>query len=158
MHMANSTICLIIFGSFFFLVAAFLPISRVFMQTTLDAKLAMIKKSPITWSITQIVFSISSLAVAIGFILRAAEMDGNDHQIMAWMLGVAVDLMICGSYYTRGGHLIHDANSVRCRVVVFVCFVILCFSVTKFLGEIGTTALACACADGNAIAHRLARL
>ena len=92
--MDNTTICLIIFGSFFFMVAAFLPVSRVYMQTTLESKLALIEKSPITWYFTQIVFSLSSIAVASGFLLKATHMASGTDQMMTY---VAAGLMMIGS-------------------------------------------------------------
>ena len=93
-QMHNNISYLIIFGSFFFLVAAFLPISRVYTQMSVEAKIGLIKKSPITWIFSQFVFGLSSIIVAIGFLMLATEMEAGSNQIFEYIGG---GLMLAGA-------------------------------------------------------------
>jgi hypothetical protein len=62
---------LIAIGSILFLIAAFLPVSKVYALPTPEMKLAIINKSRQTWQISQILFFFGSLFVALGVVIFA---------------------------------------------------------------------------------------
>ena len=62
---------MIVVGSIIFLVAAFLPLSRVYAEPDPAQKLQMIKTSGRVWAISQLLFGAGALVTAVGFGLWA---------------------------------------------------------------------------------------
>ncbi len=62
---------MIILGSVLFLIAAFLPISRVFPEPSAVRKLEIIRDAPNAWLVTQIFFALGAMVTVIGIALVA---------------------------------------------------------------------------------------
>ena len=62
---------MIILGSVLFLIAAFLPISRVFPEPSAVRKLEIIRDAPNAWLVAQICFALGALVTVIGIALVA---------------------------------------------------------------------------------------
>ncbi len=63
---------LLLVGSVLFLIGAFMPVSRVFMQPTPAAKLAIIAERPRAWTASQALFGLGAGIAAIGLALVAS--------------------------------------------------------------------------------------
>ncbi len=61
----------IILGSVLFLIAAFLPISRVFPEPSAVRKLEIIRDAPNAWLVAQIFFALGAMVTVIGLALVA---------------------------------------------------------------------------------------
>jgi hypothetical protein len=85
----------IIIGSALFLCGAFAPISfRVFPAKYATRKLEVIRASPTSWSITQILFGLGGLVTAIGVGLFAYALR---QQLSAWLFWASVVVLIPGA-------------------------------------------------------------
>jgi hypothetical protein len=81
-------------SSILFLIAAFLPISRVYALSNATDKLAAIQKAPQAWVISQALFSIGALGVALGVGLAAFSL--KDRQTTPWLF-IAAALLAGGA-------------------------------------------------------------
>lgn len=63
----------LVFGSIFFLIAAFLPISRVFALSDPADQLAIIRSERGAWTFAQIFFAVGAIVTAIGLALTALQ-------------------------------------------------------------------------------------
>jgi hypothetical protein len=59
----------LIIGSVVFLIAAFMPISFVYAERDIQAQIARVQSSPIAWAISQVLFGLGGILVAIGLAL-----------------------------------------------------------------------------------------
>jgi hypothetical protein len=84
----------IIVGSIFFLIAAFLPISRVFVTPDTAGKLEIINAAPGQWTFAQIFFALGSLVTVLGVAMLANRMSG---QSVSLYMYVATGLMGVGA-------------------------------------------------------------
>ena len=81
-----------IVGSALFLCAAFTPISfRVFPEKSTTRKLEVIRASPTSWSVTQILFGLGALVTAIGVGLLAYALR---RQPSAWLIWTSMAVLI----------------------------------------------------------------
>ena len=80
-------------GSILFLISAFLPISRVYALPTPDKKLALINQSRKAWQVSQILFFIGALLVAIGVVVFAFSIKEKSSTIALYF---AAGLLIIG--------------------------------------------------------------
>jgi hypothetical protein len=78
----------ILASSIVFLIAALLPISRVYALSNTTHKLAAIQNAPQAWVISQILFSVGALGVALGVGLAIYSL--NDRPMAPWLLIAAV--------------------------------------------------------------------
>ena len=84
-----------IVGSALFLCAAFTPISfRVFPEKSNTRKLEVIRASPTSWSVTQILFGLGALVTAIGVGLLAYA---SRRQPSAWLIWTSMAVLIPGA-------------------------------------------------------------
>lgn len=64
---------LLIMGSLFFLLAAFMPISRVFGERVAEGKIAIIQAERSRWRVSQLFFALGSFIAWVGMILLAYQ-------------------------------------------------------------------------------------
>ena len=83
---------MIILGSVLFLNAAFLPISRVFVEPSAVRKLESIRDAPNAWLVTQIFFALGALVTVIGVALVACRF--RDQSFALLMQGSVAVLLL----------------------------------------------------------------
>jgi hypothetical protein len=64
--MYKMSLIIIALGSLIFLVAAFMPISKVFVERSSQKKLEIITSNRTTWNVMQVLFGLGALVAAIG--------------------------------------------------------------------------------------------
>ncbi len=84
----------IFIGSLLFLIAAFLPISRVYAFNNSEDKLALIKDAEGAWNISQTLFSLGAIVTVLGVALAAFILNGRSS---APMLYLAATLLFVGA-------------------------------------------------------------
>lgn len=80
-------------GSVFFLVAAFLPYSRVFAENDPASRLTILNQLRTQWSIGQILFALGSLITVLGLTLLFMRYRGSVPGRMAW---IGIMLLLAG--------------------------------------------------------------
>jgi hypothetical protein len=88
----------ILAGSIAFLVAAFLPISRVYALSNAMDKLAMIQNATQAWGISQLIFSLSSMGTSLGVALAAYSL--RDRQQAPLFIAAAALLVVGAAIWT----------------------------------------------------------
>lgn len=84
-----------IVGSVLFLVAAFLPISRVFVEPSSVRKLEIINASPDAWTAAQVMFGLGALATVVGLAIAAFQFR---EQSTTWIAYLSVGLLLLGAF------------------------------------------------------------
>ena len=84
----------IILGSMFFLIAAFLPIPRVFAEPSAAQKLNFIMAAPTAWLVAQIFFALGAMVTVIGIALVAYQFRD---QSFALLMQVSVAVLLLGA-------------------------------------------------------------
>lgn len=94
-HMSYQRIVSLVFitGSVIFLVAAFSPVSRVFGESDPARKLEIIMGSRQAWTLSQWLFGLGAVIVAVGFAVSASHSHGID-RLLAFL---AFFLLIIGA-------------------------------------------------------------
>jgi hypothetical protein len=82
----------ILAGSIAFLVAAFLPISRVYGLTNAEDKLAMITDNLRVWGISQVLFSLGVIVATLGVALAAYSL--KDQPSASFLITAAAFLVV----------------------------------------------------------------
>lgn len=85
----------ILTGSILFLIAAFLPISRVYAISNVEDKLAMIMDNLKAWGISQLLFSLGVIVTVSGVTLAAYSLKD---QSLALFLFIAAALMVASAF------------------------------------------------------------
>ena len=84
----------ILAGAILFIISAFLPYTRMFIEPDADKKLEIIKSSLIQWNLGTVTFAISSLLCALGVAMVALKIQNRLPANLAW---VAVVLLVIGA-------------------------------------------------------------
>ena len=81
----------LILGSVLFIIAAFMPVSRVFVEPSPTAKLEIIAGIPTAWSASQVLFGLGASIAAIGLIFVAYHLRGTPGAVWAYIgLGAVI--------------------------------------------------------------------
>lgn len=83
---------ILIVGSVLFMIAAFMPVSRVFVEPSPAAKLEIITTNRTAWSASQVLFGLGASIAAIGLIFVAYHLRGTPGAVWAYIGLVAVIL------------------------------------------------------------------
>lgn len=116
-----------IVGSSLFLIAAFLPVSRVFVEPTPAGKLQIINASPNLWTAAQILFASGALLTVGGLALAAFLFRG---QTLTWLAYASVALLLvgalawCGHLYARAEDPARFADGALPAWPLFTYFVL----------------------------------
>jgi hypothetical protein len=83
---------ILLVGSVLFIIAAFMPVSRVFAEPSPAAKLEIITSSPAAWTASQVLFGLgaSIAAIGLGFVVR--HLRGTPGAVWAYVGFAAVIL------------------------------------------------------------------
>lgn len=103
MHLSPERIAglITVAGSVTFLVAAFLPISRVFIEPSAARKLEIINASPALWTTAQVLFGMGATLTVVGLAIAAFQ---PREQSPTWLTYVSVALLAIGAL-AWAGHL-----------------------------------------------------
>ena len=82
----------ILVGSLLFLVAAFMPYTRVFAEPDPEKKLAIIQKSSAQWDVGHVLFILSSLITALGLTLMIRSFGQSFQPFWVWLAALALVL------------------------------------------------------------------
>lgn len=85
---------MLIAGSVLFLIAAFLPISRVYVESVPAIRLQIIQDRRTQWNISQILFAIGALAVAVALFLGQRGFRELTRSTLGW---IGVGLILFGA-------------------------------------------------------------
>lgn len=69
--MFKMSLTIVILGSILFLIAAFMPISKVFVERSPEKKLEIITSNRTTWNVMQVLFGLGALVAAVGVAVLA---------------------------------------------------------------------------------------
>ena len=83
---------ILIVGSVLFIIAAFMPVSRVFVEPSPAAKLEIIDSNRTAWSASQVLFGLGASIAAIGLGFVAYHLRGTPGAVWAYLGLVAVIL------------------------------------------------------------------
>jgi hypothetical protein len=75
----------IVLGSVFFLIAAFLPVSRVFAEPSAVRKLEIIMESKVWWRIAQFFFAAGAIITVIGISLTGVLFRGQSFSVYLYL-------------------------------------------------------------------------
>jgi hypothetical protein len=81
-------------GSLSFLVAAFMPISRVFVEPLPTRRLELITASPTAWTVEQVLFGLGAALAGIGLVAAALHLRGT---APAWLVYASAVLLLIGA-------------------------------------------------------------
>ena len=79
----------LITGSVVFLIAAFMPISFVYAERDVLAQVARVQSSPVAWVISQILFGLGGILVAVGLALFTLDLHSTNTPFSGY-LGLAL--------------------------------------------------------------------